>query len=151
MRNRHSFGLNLRLRFRWALRKAAVRRSRQVHGRPEALMEVFQMEPNRVRGYRDARLEIDFHTQAVLLDGASIHLTPMEFGLLAQLARQPGEIMSREALMLKVWGYGPEIRSRTMDVHLRRLRVKLGPTAGNTSKPFSGWVTACSRAECPNR
>jgi DNA-binding response OmpR family regulator len=89
-------------------------------------MELFQMEPNRVRGYRDARLEIDFHTQAVLLDGASIHLTPMEFELLAQLARQPGEIMSREALMLKVWGYGPQIRSRTMDVHLRRLRVKLG-------------------------
>jgi two-component system phosphate regulon response regulator PhoB len=51
----------------------------------------------------------------------------MEFDLLAQLARNAGEILSRDTLMLNVWGYGPEIHTRTMDVHLRRLRVKLGP------------------------
>jgi DNA-binding response OmpR family regulator len=89
-------------------------------------MELFQMESNRVERYRDARLEIDFHTQGVLLDGEAVHLTRMEFALLAQLARTAGEIVSRDALMLHVWGYGPEIHSRTMDVHLRRLRVKLG-------------------------
>jgi len=89
-------------------------------------MELFQMEPNRVERYRDSRLEVDFQTEAVLLDGAPVHLTRMEFALLAQLARTPGEIVSREVLMLNVWGYGPEIHSRTMDVHLRRLRVKLG-------------------------
>jgi DNA-binding response OmpR family regulator len=89
-------------------------------------MELIQMESNRVERYRDARLEVDFHTQGVLLDGAPIHLTRMEFALLSQLARKAGEIVSRDALMLTVWGYGPEIHSRTMDVHLRRLRVKLG-------------------------
>jgi DNA-binding response OmpR family regulator len=89
-------------------------------------MELIQMESNLVRRYEDARLEIDFLSQAVRLDGSPVHLTPMEFGLLAQLARNPGEIVSRETLMLNVWGYGPEIHSRTMDVHLRRLRVKLG-------------------------
>src|SRR5580692_5162295 len=89
-------------------------------------MELFQMEPNRPERYRDARLEVDFQAQAVLLDGAEVHLTRMEFALLSQLARTAGEIVSRETLMLNVWGYGPEIRSRTMDVHLRRLRVKLG-------------------------
>jgi DNA-binding response OmpR family regulator len=89
-------------------------------------MELIEMESNRTRGYRDARLEVDFHMQAVLLDGAPVHLTPMEFALLAQLARSAGNIVSRDALMLSVWGYGPEIHTRTMDVHLRRLRVKLG-------------------------
>jgi DNA-binding response OmpR family regulator len=89
-------------------------------------MELFQMEPNRPERYRDARLEVEIQAQAVLLDGAPVHLTRMEFALLAQLARTPGEIVSRDALMLNVWGYGPEIHSRTMDVHLRRLRVKLG-------------------------
>jgi DNA-binding response OmpR family regulator len=89
-------------------------------------MELFQMEPNRVERYRDSRLEVDFHSDAVLVDGEPVRLTRMEFALLAQLARKPGEIVSREALMLNVWGYGPEIHSRTMDVHLRRLRVKLG-------------------------
>jgi len=88
-------------------------------------MELIQMESNRVRRYRDARLEVDFCTQAVLLDGVSVHLTALEFGLLAHLARNAGEIVTRDTLMLSVWGYGPEIHTRTMDVHLRRLRVKL--------------------------
>ena len=89
-------------------------------------MELIQMESNRVERYRDARLEVDFHTHAVLVDGAPVHLTPMELALLAQLARNAGEILARNSLMLTVWGYGPEIRSRTMDVHLRRLRARLG-------------------------
>ncbi|MGA3039521.1 MAG: winged helix-turn-helix domain-containing protein [Bryobacteraceae bacterium] len=89
-------------------------------------MELIQMESNRVERYRDARLEVDFRTHAVLLDGAPVHLTPLEFALLAHLARNAGEIVSRENLMLLVWGYGPDIHSRTMDVHLRRLRVRLG-------------------------
>ena len=84
------------------------------------------MESMRAGRYRDARLELDFHTRAVLLDGAPVHLTPLEFALLAQLARNAGEILSRSTLMLNVWGFGPEIHSRTMDVHLRRLRAKLG-------------------------
>jgi DNA-binding response OmpR family regulator len=90
-------------------------------------MELLQMESNRAPSYRDGRLEIDFRTQTVLADGATVHLTPMEFGLLAHLARNAGEIVSRDTLMRNVWGYGPEILTRTMDVHLRRLRVKLGP------------------------
>ena len=89
-------------------------------------MELIQMESNRLERYRDGRLEVNFQTQAVALDGAPVDLTRMEFGLLAQLARSAGEIVPREALMLNVWGYGPGIHSRTMDVHLRRLRVKLG-------------------------
>lgn len=89
-------------------------------------MELIQMESKRLERYRDARLEVDFHAQVVLLDGESVRLTRLEFTLLAQLARTPGEIVSRDVLMLNVWGYGPEIQSRTMDVHLRRLRVKLG-------------------------
>jgi DNA-binding response OmpR family regulator len=89
-------------------------------------MELIQMESNRMERYRDARLEVNFHTRGVLVDGAPVHLTRMEFSLLAQLAQNAGEIVPRETLMLDVWGYGPEIHSRTMDVHLRRLRVKLG-------------------------
>jgi len=83
------------------------------------------MESNRGERYRDARLEVDFQRQAVLLDGAPVHLTRLEFALLAHLARSAGEIVPRDMLMLQVWGYGPEVHSRTMDVHLRRLRIKL--------------------------
>jgi len=89
-------------------------------------MELIRMEPNRLDRYRDARLDVDFHARAVALDERPIRLTPLEFALLATLARQAGNVVSRDALMLNVWGYGPEIHTRTMDVHLRRLRVKLG-------------------------
>jgi DNA-binding response OmpR family regulator len=89
-------------------------------------MELLRMESNRAERYRDARLEADFQFQAVFLDGARVHLTPMEFALLSHLARNAGEVVSRDTLMRTVWGYGPDIRTRTMDVHLRRLRVKLG-------------------------
>jgi len=89
-------------------------------------MELIQMESNRLERYRDARLDLNLHTREVALDRTPIHLTPMEFSLLSTLARNAGEIVSRDTLMLDVWGYGPEIRTRTMDVHLRRLRVKLG-------------------------
>jgi len=89
-------------------------------------MDVIQMESNRVERYRDARLEVDFHGKTVWLDRAPVHLTRLEFQLLAILVRNSGEIVSRDTLMLDVWGYGPEVHSRTMDVHLRRLRVKLG-------------------------
>jgi len=92
-------------------------------------MQPIQMDSNRIRRYCDARLDVDFYTQGVLLDGESVRLTPLEFSLLTQLAQRAGEIVARDALMLDVWGFGPEIRSRTMDVHLRRLRAKLGSYA----------------------
>jgi DNA-binding response OmpR family regulator len=53
-------------------------------------------------------------------------LTRKEYDLLALLVQHAGEIIPREALLMRVWGYGAEIRTRTLDVHVRRLRKKLG-------------------------
>jgi len=89
-------------------------------------MELIQMESNRPELFRDTRLEINFQARTVALDQVLVRLTRMEFALLSLLARNAGDIVSRDALMMSVWGYGPEIHTRTMDVHLRRLRVKLG-------------------------
>ena len=54
-------------------------------------------------------------------------LTPREFELLAFFARHPGRVLSREELLRKVWGYDYVGETRTVDVHVRRLRAKLGP------------------------
>jgi DNA-binding response OmpR family regulator len=59
------------------------------------------------------------------VDSRPTPLTRKEFELLALLARNAGEILPREVLLARVWGYGPEIRTRTLDVHIRRLRKKL--------------------------
>jgi DNA-binding response OmpR family regulator len=84
---------------------------------------------NQVAPYRDEHLSMDFDQQTAILDNQRIVLTRKEYDLLALLVQHAGEIIPREALLLRVWGYGSEIRTRTLDVHVRRLRKKLGSYA----------------------
>src|SRR6516164_4884169 len=85
-------------------------------------MEVLQQTPV----YRDEHLAVDMQLQMAVLDGQRITLTRKEYDLLALLVRHAGEIIPREALLMRIWGYSAEIRTRTLDVHIRRLRKKLG-------------------------
>jgi DNA-binding response OmpR family regulator len=75
--------------------------------------------------YRDEHLQIDMSGQ-VDLDKRRLILTRKEFELLAMLARNAGEIVPRDILLSTVWGYCEGTRTRTLDVHVRRLRRKLG-------------------------
>jgi len=84
---------------------------------------------SQVAPYRDEHLSMDFDQQTAILDNQRIVLTRKEYDLLALLVQHAGEIIPREALLLRVWGYGSEIRTRTLDVHVRRLRKKLGSYA----------------------
>ena len=74
-------------------------------------------------------LAIDPGTRTVTVEGVPLTLTHKEFELLSALADAHGRVLSREFLLDRVWGYSRagEIESRTVDVHVRRLRVKLGP------------------------
>src|SRR5256885_2201570 len=81
---------------------------------------------HQVMPYRDEHLAMDFSQQSVALDAVKMVLTRKEYDLLALLVQHAGEIIPREALLMQVWGYGAEIRTRTLDVHVRRLRKKLG-------------------------
>jgi len=79
--------------------------------------------------YRDAHLSVDFHSHKATLDSIPITLTRKEYELLALLVRYAGVIVPRAELLMRVWGYSTEIRTRTLDVHIRHLRKKLGPYA----------------------
>ena len=75
--------------------------------------------------YCDEHLSIE--TQGVVvLDSRALTLTRKEFELLTMLARNAGEIVPRDILLSSVWGYCEGTRTRTLDVHIRRLRRKLG-------------------------
>ena len=76
--------------------------------------------------YADEHLSLDFVSQSVTLDGHKVHLTRKEYDLLVLMVRHAGEAIPRVAFLMEVWSYGPGIRTRTLDVHVRRLRVKLG-------------------------
>ena len=76
--------------------------------------------------YRDEHFAIDFEQRSVTVDSAKLVLTTKEYELVALLVRHAGMIIPRRDLLLTIWGYGPDIRTRTLDVHVRRLRKKLG-------------------------
>ncbi|MGA9279264.1 response regulator [Ilumatobacter sp.] len=67
----------------------------------------------------------------VLREGHEVHLTKTEFRLLCELAESPGKVLSREALLDKVWGYDYFGDGRLVDVHIRRLRTKVENDAAN--------------------
>jgi len=70
------------------------------------------------------RFDRDRHQ--VFLRQRELHLTPTEYRLLEYLLQRPGRVFSREQLLDKVWGLGYFGETRTVDVHVRRLRAKLG-------------------------
>ena len=72
-------------------------------------------------------LKVDALAREAVWKANRLTLTPREFDLLSFLARHPGRVMTREELLRKVWGYDYVGDPRTVDVHVRRLRVKLGP------------------------
>ena len=76
--------------------------------------------------YEDERLQVHFEDMHVNCDGAEVRLTRKEFALLAALARRPGKVATRQQLLDDVWGQQYYGDTRTLDVHIRRLRSKLG-------------------------
>ena len=78
-------------------------------------------------GKRFGALEINADRYEVLLNREPLELTYKEFELLKFLATHPGRVFSRDQLLNQVWGYQFIGGTRTVDVHVRRLRAKLGP------------------------
>jgi DNA-binding response OmpR family regulator len=102
-------------------------------GAPEAEIKVRLALLRRRAGAGDGvvvrlgELAIDTDTYRVTAAGRSLDLTFKEFELLRFLAQQPGRVFTRPALLREVWGYDFYGGTRTVDVHVRRLRAKLGP------------------------
>lgn len=90
---------------------------------------ISMVNPNHIPPYKDEHLFLDFDQQTAALDGRRMQLTRKEYDLFALLVQHAGEIIPRDALLMQVWGYGSDIRTRTLDVHVRRLRKKLGQYA----------------------
>jgi len=70
-------------------------------------------------------IKIDQIEHSIIRDGQIIALTRLEFDLLVALAKEPGRVFSREALLSEVWGYRPATDTRLVNVHIQRLRSKV--------------------------
>jgi DNA-binding response OmpR family regulator len=76
--------------------------------------------------YRSTRLFADFETMSIVADGRSIRLTRRELGLLRHLITHRNRLVPRHRLLEEVWGYDTGVQTRSVDVHVGRLRLKLG-------------------------
>lgn len=94
--------------------KAVLRRS--------SLKEI----PEKKKMLEIGELTIDLSSKNVLLNGLSVQLTKKEFEILYMLAKNPNRIFSREDILGKVWQEDGYVLERTVDVHITRLRKKLG-------------------------
>jgi DNA-binding response OmpR family regulator len=79
------------------------------------------------QGYRDENWDIEFDAYVVRYRGAEVRLTHKEFELLRSLVERPGRVLTRERLLDRVWRSEAEVDARSIDAHVRRLRLKLGP------------------------
>ena len=71
------------------------------------------------------KLVVDLERHEAIADGREVPLTAKEFGLLEQLLRNPGRVLTRDVLLNAVWGYDYYGTTRTVDVHVRRLKQKV--------------------------
>jgi DNA-binding response OmpR family regulator len=77
-------------------------------------------------GYQRGRLAIDFDAVSVCVSGSPIRLTKREFELLRFLVENRNRVLSRDRLLERVWGLDRQVETRSVDVHVGRLRGKLG-------------------------
>jgi DNA-binding response OmpR family regulator len=79
--------------------------------------------------FHDKHLHVDLNQQAVMLDGETVRLTPMQYRLLALLVEHAGVVVSRPILLMQIWRCAPEIHQHKVDTCIRGLRKKLGVCA----------------------
>lgn len=97
--------------------------------RVRKLLERSKQPPLKREKFVYGDLVIDVPCHLVTVRGRKVDLTTTEFKLLTILVERAGRVQSREQLLRDVWEYNPDIETRTVDTHMRRLRAKLGHVA----------------------
>ena len=82
-------------------------------------------------------IKLNIEKHEVTVDGVPVSLTLKEFDLLERLVRNPNIVLTRDSLLAEIWGYDCDEETRTLDVHVRTLRQKLGD-AGNMIETVRG-------------
>jgi len=108
--------IEARLRTRKAASEAGVTKAVAAVGQPGARFSL-------------RNLSVDESSHRVFVDGAEVHVSALEMRVLVFLFHSPGRMRTRRELLTEVWGYHPDVASRTVDTHIKRLRDKLGSAA----------------------
>jgi two-component system alkaline phosphatase synthesis response regulator PhoP len=98
---------------------------KELVARLKALLRRSERPEKSPAAYTYGPLVLDETRHDVKLNGKEVRLTAKEFGLLAQLLKSRGRVLTREVLLENIWGYDANVSTRTVDVHIRRLREKI--------------------------
>ncbi len=90
------------------------------------------------RMLRGGAVVVDLNALAVTVDGAAVDLTPTEYRLLVSLLERRGRVQNRQQLLRAAWDVNAQIETRTVDMHVQRLRTKLG-AAGDSIETVRGF------------
>jgi DNA-binding response OmpR family regulator len=101
--------------------------TKEVVARVRAVLR--RVEKDSMPKYEDGKLSVDFGDMRVTCGGSEVKLTRKEFALLAYMINSTGRVATRQQLLDNVWGYNYFGDTRTLDVHIRRLRQKLDDCA----------------------
>jgi two-component system alkaline phosphatase synthesis response regulator PhoP len=99
---------------------------RELSARVRAMLRRRASDEPAAVSYCGAHLFADFDAVSVLVDGIQVRLTRREFDLLRFLVQNKNRVVSRDRLLERVWGYERIVETRSVDVHVGRLRAKLG-------------------------
>jgi DNA-binding response OmpR family regulator len=110
---------------------------RELTARVRAVLRRGRDGEEREGSYQGERLTADFDAVSISVEGAPIRLTRREFELLRYLVQNKNRVVSRDRLLERVWGYERLVETRSVDVHVGRLRTKLG-TAGRQIETVIG-------------
>lgn len=102
----------------------------EVLARVAAILRRTQTTTSQPESLSFGDLTIDFVRKVVNVNGENVHLSPKEFGILNMLARNAGRVFSREEILAEVWHGESYVLERTVDVHIARIRRKLGEDGG---------------------
>jgi two-component system OmpR family response regulator len=109
----------------FSIRELLARTRAMLRRTEMAVKEPGHREPIEISAIQAGNLEIDLSRHLVKNKGVPVELNPKEFNLLVFLARNKSQVFSRDTLLEKVWGYDYSGDTRTVDVHIRWLRLKI--------------------------
>jgi len=100
--------------------------AQELVARMNAVLRRYHKKSSEGEVLKVGRVMLDLSKHRVEVDGSTVKLTGKEFGLLEVMMKKSGRVLSRQFLLEYVWGYEEEVLTRTIDMHIARLRQKLG-------------------------
>ena len=111
------------------VRELILRIEARLKSRDSLLEHEEKKQPRKTERLTVGILSVDEKAHRVFVEGHEVHVSALEMRLILHLMRAPGRMCTRRKLLTEVWGYHPEVSSRTVDTHVKRLRDKLGEAA----------------------